>query len=197
MIQITDNLKREFQNTDELLDWALSLTGEEIITLSHLGYAKQKRLYDYAVGLAEKQGLTRKVLTCKMELSPTGEIKNFSGLRKDKEMSFKTLPKFSENETVKLENYGDSLDGTLLAIRTVKTGNGEGVVADFTRTDDGQKVSMFLTTQLQYRITSDMEGLRLLITYTGDVQGKKGGRPYKDYDIAVWSEDNEDDDIPF
>lgn len=190
----TDKIERankDFANLDELLEWAKSLNTEDVLALSGMKYKRAWLLYEYASHRLKERGtpLTPGIDTCKIPITQQG--KNSSLVRKDNDMSYKVLPSNTfSGELFRFETPGDSIEGVLKALRNVNTENGAGIVADM-ETEEGNK-SFFLSTTLKSRLTPDMVDLQLKITYTGDVTGKKGGRPYKNYEIAVWTEDEED-----
>lgn len=104
-------------------------------------------------------------------------------------MAYKSVSTFENNELIRFENEGDSIEGTLMALRKdVLTKNGLATLADLT-TLDGKEVSLFVTAGLTSRLTDQLIGEQVKITFVGNVKNPKTGRTFKGYNVEVWSDD--------
>lgn len=108
-----------------------------------------------------------------------------------------------KGETFKFENQGDSIEGTLLEIRQITANDKPAIVADL-ETLDHRPVSFFLSVNLAQKVTEELVGERIKVTYLGYQQGSKGGRPFKSFRVERWvngddipPEPPDPDEIPF
>lgn len=187
---ITNTNRTRFKDTRDLLAWALHLSSYEVLRLNDLGRKKDRILYEYAKSIIETRLTPEDIYTIM-------EISGHSAGNSDKEsasMSYKLLHNEFKGETFKFSAPGDSLEGIFLKRRTVTVKGNAAEVADFK--GSAGPVSIFLSTALKSRLTPDLYGKRLLITYVGDKTGENGGRPWKDYTIEEWvPEGDETDDF--
>jgi hypothetical protein len=87
----------------------------------------------------------------------------------------------------KFENPGDKIQGQITGCRDTEFGKSYQI-----KTTDNQTMYFFGSTSLDRQL-EDCVGSIVKITYLGEVK-TKGGRMMRDYEVAVWNDDEEEVD---